>query len=195
MHSLLDALKLYKFTRMLEAHGVEFALVDDLKMACTLSGKSHGGKHSCLYCLWTVSQGLGAPSLQLRTVVDDLNDFKRWQSFCNSKGLTAQKSKDCVKSFNNCVRQPLIRNLYPSNNALIIDMSRPAPLHSKLRNGNTLLSDLSRAAPSVHVRYLAACGVVPEKYHNELEGGPISRVLRSVEKLLLIDSSNYFNPC
>ncbi len=187
MQALFAKLQLVKLKTIVTGLGAEFTTVHDTKMAWMINGKSHGGVHSCLYCPWTASQGLGV-SFAWRTANDDVRDWKLWKH--DTGELSFAKAKAVVKNYTNCLRYPLNYSLHNSPDDTIIALCRPWPLHLKLRNGNTLLSDLSVAADTVYVNFLQSCGVVEENYHKELEGRPITKILRSVQKLREIIASD-----
>ncbi len=182
MRALLGELDLPTFKLLLEKHGAEVAMVNDLKMNWICAGKSHGGRYACPWCPWRATDGLGVePSL--RTIAEDVADYEHFQD--HTKYMTEKKALTCAKLFNNCVRPTLLHGLCQEENPTI-DFLRPGPLHLQLRNGNKLVNDLRTVAPSVHRQWLASAGVVEEQYHGELEGRPLLRLLSRVDSLRAI---------
>jgi len=178
MKALLSKLHLNNFKLLLESFGAEVFMVNDLKMCWTCAGMSHGGRHSCPFCYWRSTDGFGVQS-DVRTCQRDTSEYHRWRS--ETKHLSFKRAKDRIKFYNNCLRPTLIRNL--CQNKSVIDFLWPPPLHLKLRNANKLLSDLCRCAPSVHKSWLGSVGIATEKYHGELEGNPITKLLGSTDVL------------
>jgi len=153
-------------------------MVNDLKMCWICTGMSHGGRHSCPFCYWRATDGFSG-LLQVRTCRIDATEHQHWVK--DTKQMTEKKARDQVKLYSNCLRPSLIRQL--CGNKSLIEFLWPPPLHLKLRNTNKLLSDLQRCAPTVHKLWLASVGVSLEKYHGELEGNPITKLLRNVDRL------------
>ncbi len=77
----------------------------------------------------------------------------------------------------------MIADLYRTPSTELLGFSWPPPLHLKLRNGNYLLNKLHEASPAVHAEYMRLAGVPPEKYHQELEGGPLTNLLQAANRL------------
>ncbi len=91
-----------------------------------------------------------------------------------------------MKDYNNCLRPSLISDLYSSPQDLLVDFSRPMPLHLKLRNGNQLLLLLRKSSVTVYDDLLELSGFVPEKYYQELEGGPLNKLLDAATHLPML---------
>lgn len=177
LQSLLGVLDLPGLKNVLEKYGAEIGFVNDQKMSWILHGKSHGGLHPCNYCPWTPNDGLGTNTV-LRTPLDDQREYERWKKA--TAGWTFAKAKDVVKQYNNCIRPSVIANLYTSQEDKLIDISRPMPLHLKLRNGNHLCLLLRNTSQPVCEDLLKQAGVVVEKYHKELEGGRLAKFWRQL---------------
>ncbi len=180
VQALLASLQLAKMKNILREYGAEIGLVNDQKMSWLLHGKSHGGTHPCNYCPWMVRDGLGNETV-LRTPADDERDHKQWQHVTSD--FPQHKALQMVKQFNNCIRPSLISDLYDTPDDYLINLSRPMPLHLKLRNGNHIIGQLHKASPQVYDALLRSAGCVVEPYHQELEGGPMSRVLTAARDL------------
>jgi len=178
VRKLLDLLQLVKLKALLDKLGVKVALVNDIKMCWICTGKSHGGRHSCPWCVWKKADNFGAPAVQ-RTCADDAEEHTRFLDA--TKGMSERKAKERAKFFNNCLRPSLIADLCQDNP--ISNFLWMPPLHLKLRNCNHLLNALRTCAPAVHVAWLASAHVILENYHGELEGGPITKLLNSVPAL------------
>ncbi len=183
LKALLAVLHLAAMKKLLETNGGEVAIVTDQKMAWILHGKSHGGTHPCNYCKWKVADGLGRTTV-LRTPRDDQHDHQSWKD--STSQLSPERAAQVVKNFTNCIRPSLIADMYNSQQDLLIDFSRPMPLHLKLRNGNHVIAQLRKVSQRVYDELLASAGCVVEKYHQELEGGPITRVLNAAARLDVI---------
>ena len=145
----------------------------DTKMNWIVSGKTHGGTFPCVGCLRHHKEAF-SDDHQLRTFGETAADARRYAEHVQGKSANYQTS--VYSKFNNCVRPTLIDT---DSDGIVLETLTPNPLHMKLRIVNKLHTDFEKSYPDVAIEFIKRLRLTKERYHDEFEGRPCSKIARS----------------
>ncbi len=141
------------------------------------AGKSHGGIYPCINC-WRPYNERFDDTRALLTIGDLRSESASYKTFVSGKTETFRRSH--MRTYRNCIRDPLLEG---DNSTLVIDVCTPNPLHMKLRSVNKVYGEFVKREPTIAAEYIRRIGVTTEAYHQEFEGRPCSKIVRSFSVL------------
>ncbi len=172
-----ELLSLVDLRSLAEFFSSDIIWAQDTKMNWIFCGKTHGGSFPCPACNRPASDGFNSTE-KLRTFGDIERDANKYQELVQGKSDSFARRH--FKTFNNCVRRPLLQNI---SDVEILAKLTPNPLHMKLRSVNKLVSEMNRNSPEITNEFLMRIKVEKERYHGEFEGRACSKICREHETL------------